>query len=301
MKEFIFNYMTTKNTVNVDDINVNIKTGPFIKKDFLFANIQNFYVFNNNNTYHSLFITYTDSSGKLKKVQLFSAPGDWGFRALCDELNARIPAKSLNHLPEADAFKAMKVSNPKKWAPLVAFGIIFVILSVIFYPGLRHFFDFGFESATVTELAAGESKGTRNLLLSGYPLSYGLEQTTTTTRRGSTTKTTKVYMPVVDDNWQEGDPVKVFLEFGKLTDAEYDAVLEQTEFTGVVRNIAWEGMGKDELKFFEDNYQLKLDSDTVLFEVTGEKHNDTMFFWIWIASLLIMVIVFVIVALKNKR
>lgn len=300
MKEYAFNYMTTKNVVSLDDINVNVKIGPIIKKNFLFGNIINFYVFNNNNTYHSLFITYTDEGGKSKKIQLYSSPGDWTFRALCDDLNARIPGKSLNHLSEADAFKAMKMANPKKWAPVVAFGIIFLVLTLLFYPGLRHFFDFGFESATITEITDGGGKGTRNLKLSGYPLDYGLEQTTTTTKRGSTTKSTSVYLPIVDENWQEGDPVKMILEFGKLSDAEYNDVLEQTEFTGVVRNVGWEGIGSDELKFFKETYSLNMQEKPILFEVTNKEHNDSMFFFIWILSLVIMLGVFIYMKLKNK-
>ncbi len=301
MKEFSFAYMTNKVVVQLDDFNVNVKIGPFIKKNFPFTSIQHYYVFNND-TYVSLFITYTETSGKTKKVQLISANGEAGFLQLVNELNARIPAKSLNNLTEKEAFAIMKTANPKKWAPLLAFGIIFLVMAGIFYPGLRHYFDFGFTDATVTEVAQKADLGTRNISISGMVLGdMGLQETTTTTRRGSTTTTVSIYVPVVDEDWEEGEPVEVFLSFDELSDSEYEEMLGAGEHIGVIRDIAWEGIGQSEIDFFKNEYGLEVAEKPVLVEITGTDRNDAWALWGLLITTAILGIVFLVIALKKRK
>ncbi len=301
MKEFSFAYMTNKVVVQLDDFNVNVRIGPFIKKNFAFPSIQHYYVFNNE-TYFSLFIVYTDTSGKTKKVQLISAGGEAGFLQLVDELNARIPAKSLSHLTEKEAFAIMKTANPKKWAPIVAFAVIFLVMAGIFYPGLRHYFDFGFTDATVTEVADKADLGTRNISISGIVLGdMGMEETTTTTRRGSTTTTTSIYVPIVDDDWEEGQPVEVFLSFDELSEEAYSEMLGQDEYIGVIRDVAWEGIGKSEVDFFKREYGLKVAEKPVLVEITGTDRNDAWALWGLLITTGILGIVFLVVALKKRK
>lgn len=297
-REFVFSYMNSKNSFTFDGANVLIKMGPFRKRTFPFNSIVNYYVFDNN-AYRSLFITYNDEQGKLKKVQMFSHLGEIGFRDLVDELNNNIGNKGLNHLPEKEAFKVMKAANPKKWGPIGAFGIIFVLVTCIFYPGLRHYMDFGFEDAEVQALIAGENDS-RNLNLLGIPLYETLEETTTTTKSGSTTTSVKVYIPIVDPEWDYDRPIQVIMQFDELNDEEYDAIFESSEFVGVVRNIWYEGLDEDQKQFFRDEYDLEVADDAILFEVTGDEHNDDLIFWVWVGINGIFVIIFGIAMLKQK-
>jgi hypothetical protein len=295
MKEFKFGYMTTKSTVQLNGMNVHVQRGPFIKMDFLFSNIIHFYKFDNKGHYHQLIIRYYDEKkSKEKNLLLFSDAGDWGFRALVDEFTTTIPAKSLNHLPEKEAFQVLKMSNPKKAGTIGAGILIFLLVSILFYPGLRHFFDFGFEKAHVSELVEGKDFGTRNLVLSGVPSDYIMEETT-----GSKSGTThSYYLPLVTAGWSEEKPVKVILKFDD--ESESSSALGQTEFVGVVRNIAWEGLDDEHIVFYQSDYQLNMGEDVVLFEVTGKEHNDSLMFGIWAGLLGIFGIIFLIVYLKNK-
>jgi hypothetical protein len=300
MKEYKFNYFTAKNSVSIDDFVIRTQRGPFIKKDFPVSSLENYFVFYNN-TYQSIFFVYTDDKGKRKKIQVFATPAETEFTNLVNDLKVRFPDKGLNHLSDADAFKAMKVANPNKWAPFVAFFLMIAIMCGVLYPQLRHYLDFGFANATVSEVAEKKDFGTRNISISGQLLDKSLEETTTTTSKGSTTKTTSVYIPMVDENWQEGDPVKVILSFDKLSDSEYDAVLELGEFTGVIRNIAWEGIENKQLDFLKSNYGLKFPDKPVLVQITNEKHNDTWVIFIMGLVVVILAIVFIIVAVRRKR
>lgn len=301
-KEFAFSYMTAKNSVTIDSYTVLCKMGPFRKKQFPFNNILNYYVFNNQNQYQSLFITYTEESGKTAKVQMFSQFGEQGFNDLIAELNARIPNKSLSHLPEKEAFAAMKVANPKKWGAVAAFLIIFAVITVFFIPSLTHYFDYGFEEVEVQQLNKGDLPSTRNLLLNGQPLYESLEETTTTTRRGSTTTTKKIYIPIVAPEWDYDSDIKVILQFDELSDEEYEAVMSSSEFVGTVRNVWFEGLEQDQIDFFNNEYpDLKVPNDALLFEVTNETHNDSLMFFVWIGINVLMLVIFLIAYFKSKK
>lgn len=300
MKEFSFNYFAVKNTVSIDDFVIKTTSGPFIKKEFQTANLQNFYLFDNDQ-YRSVYFLYTNEKGKSKKTQVFATPAEMGFTELVKELTERFPNKSLNHLSEKEAFAAMKVTNPNKWAPFVAFALILLIICGILYPQMRHYLDYGFTNASVTDVAEKKDLGTKNISISGILLDKSLEETTTTTNRGSTTKSTSVYIPMVDENWQEGDPIKVILSFDALSDGEYSNVLDSREFTGVIRDIAWEGIGNKQIDFLKTNYNLKFPEKPILVEITNEKHNDGFVVWALALTMGILVVIFIIVAVKRKR
>ncbi|MDQ3109594.1 MAG: hypothetical protein M3R17_06830 [Bacteroidota bacterium] len=297
MKEYIFSYFTVKNTVRIDEYALRIKTGPFIKKEMSLNNLQHFYLFDNKD-YNSVYLLYTDEKGKPKKVQLIATPAELGFIDLVKELQYRFPEKSLNHLSEAEAFKAMKTANPKKWAPIVAFLIIAVVMAGLFYPGLRHYFDFGFGKTTATELANGTYSGSRNISISGILLHQTLEETTK--RRKSNITDVSVFVPMVDESWKEGDPVKVVLQFDELSTMESTQIYYDKTHLGVIRNIAWEGLEKSQIGFFKDEFGLTVHKDAVLVEITNETHNDEWALYALILVLVILGVLFIIVAVKRR-
>jgi hypothetical protein len=298
MKEFRFSYFTVNNTVTIDEHIINVKTGPFIKKQISLLSLQHFYLFDNKD-YRSIFLLYTDEKGRSKKIQLMATPAEPGFNELLSELHLRFPAKGLNHLSEAEAFKVMKAANPKKWAPIAAFLIIMLVMAGFLYPGLRHYFDFGFSKVNVTQLVAGDYDS-RNVSISGVLLDKSMEETTTTRKNGSTTKTVSEYIPMVDEHWQEGDPVNVILSFDKLSTLEYINLFDAKAHLGVVRNIAWEGLDKSQADFFKDQYGLKIADDAILVEITNETHNDAWSLYALLLVMIILGIVFLIVAAKQR-
>lgn len=298
-REFVFSYMTNKSTVMFDGTMVNLKMGPFRKKSFPFHSIVNWYVYEEK-AYRSIFFTYINESGKQKKIQLFAQLGEIGFRDLIEELNASIGAKGLNHLPQKEALKVMKAANPKKVGAIGAMVIILILTTTFAFPGLRHYFDFGFEEMSVEQLINGEDAGTRNLKLLGFPLDQTLEETTKTTRNGSTTTTIQVYIPIVPSDWEDGDPVHVIMQFDELSDEDYYGALGNSDFVGVVRNIWFEGLEDDQIQFFKDEYGMDVSDDVILFEVTGEEHNDSAMFYGWLAINGIFLILFSIMYIRNR-
>lgn len=290
--EYIFSYMTNKNSLMYDGMNITIKQGPFRTTTFPFMSILNWYVYEEK-TYRSLFITYTHESGKQKKAQLFAQLGEPGFAAVVEGLNASIGAKCLNHLDKKEAFKIMKTADPKKVGALAAMILILALTTSFMLPGLIHFFDFGYDDEVfVEELVAGEYDS-HNMTLYGYPLQETLEETYT---KGSTTTIT-YYVPMVHETW-DSDPLQVIMKFNET---EYDNADEDAiEFTGVARNIMWEGMDTDQKEFFSSEYGFDVSEDVILFEVTGEERNGGMEFFIWCLINGIFVVIFVVMLIRSK-
>jgi hypothetical protein len=291
--EYIFSYMTNKNSLMYDGMNVTIKQGPFRTTTFPFTSILNWYVYEDK-TYRSLFITYTHESGKQKKVQLFAQLGEPGFASLVEGLNATIGQKGLNHLDKKEAFKIMKTADPKKVGALAAMIIILALTTTFMLPGLIHFFDFGFDDEVyVEELIAGDYDS-RNMRLYGYPLEEQLEETYT---KGSTTTIT-YHVPIVGEDWEYGDPIEVIMKFSE--EDYYNADEDAIEFTGVAKNLMWEGVGSDEKDFFVSEYGFEVSENVILFDATGEERNGAMEFIIWCVINGIFVVIFGIVYLRSK-
>lgn len=293
--EFIFSYMTNKNSVMYDGMNLIIKRGPFHKKSIPLSSIANWYVFEDK-TYRSLFITWNDDLGKLKRIQLFAQLGEPGFADLVDAFNQSIGAKCLNHLPKKEAFKIMKAADPKKVGALGAMIVIFILTTVFMFPKLYHFFDFGYDdSVSIKELIDGEYDS-RNMNLEGYALEEGLEETSSSSKSSSITTT--YYLPVVDPDWEYGQPVECVMLFDH--DVYYELPEDAISFKGVVRNVAWEGLDEEKAEFFRTKYDLDVSEDCLLFEVTNKEHNDAGMFYGWLAINGIFVILFAVMYVRSK-
>jgi hypothetical protein len=297
MKQFTFRYTAISSEVSFDNFTFNAKIG-LRKKSFPSTNILYFYV-HNTQQYQSMYLTYTDDSGKTKKLTFFADLGDSGFMAFAAELKAAYPEKCLNHLPEKEAFATMKVANPNKWAPIVAFALIVGVFAIILFPALAHFADGGHENVTVQQVIDG-GLGTHNVTIEGTLVDAATEETVTSSR--NSTKSHSTFIPIVDENWQEGDPIKVVLEFKELSSSELSDRMSESSFTGVVRNIWWEGLEKDKVDFFKSEFGLNVPETPILIEVTDkESHNDVYAVFALGLVIVIMGVIFLIIAIKRKK
>ncbi|HXB41785.1 MAG TPA: hypothetical protein VNZ49_14690 [Bacteroidia bacterium] len=294
MKIFTFQYYTTKNSLTVNDFSIKAQMGPLVKKEFVPASLQYFYRFKTVQ-YETLFATYTNEKGKTKKIQLYSSLGQPQFDEMMQYMEEKFSGHSLNHLPQAEALKMMNVANPNKWVPPFVFILLSVCMTIFFYPMLRHYFDRGYAKTTIENYISNPDLGTRNLTINGYLLDVGVKETITSSKNSPSTST---YIPMVGENWKEGDPVKIILEFGSLSESGFDDVVKQTEFTGVVRDVWWEGIASDNLDFLKDKYKLNFPDKPVLMEVTGEVKNDGFVIWVWGGTLIFILVLVVVVAVK---
>jgi hypothetical protein len=296
MREFKFAYYTAVNTLIADEMQLTAKMGPFVKKQFSSADLGYFYHFTNKQ-YQVLYITY-NSGGKTRKIQLYSNHGEKDFADMMDYLNEKYKGHGLNHLTQDEALKSMHIANPNKWAPPVVFVILTVCMTLLMLPLLRHCFDSGSASATIEQFISNPDVGTRNISIKGYPLDAGVKETITSSR--SSSKTSSTYIPLVGANWKAGDPIHVILEFNELSSSGFDEILNKSEFTGVIRNIWWEGMSSDNIDFLKGKYNLVFSETPILIEVTNSVHNDGFILWIWAGTIIFILILVIIVARRMK-
>jgi len=108
---------------------------------------------------------------------------------------------------------------------------------------------------------------------------------------------------LVPENWQEGDPIKVLVEFKEMTDEEYDAALQLNEFTGVVRNIWWEGVTTKQLGYFDEQYQITFPEKPLLIEYTGYEHNDAYAIWVFggVEVIFILILLFMWIRMRKAK
>ena len=297
MKTFTFQYYTTTNSLSADDFLIKAQMGPLVKREFAPANLQYFYHFKTGQ-YETLYATYTAENGKTKKIQVYAGLGQQQFADMMAYMQEKYPKNSLNHLPEAEALKMMSIANPNKWVPPFVFILLCVCMTLFFYPMLRHYFDKGYVKTTVENYIANPDIGTRNLTITGYLLDVGVKETITSSKHGSHSST---FIPMVDSTWKEGDPIKVMLEFPSLSSGGFDAVINQTEFTGTIRNVWWEGMDGDNIDFLKEKYKLVFPGKPVLIEVTDTISNDGFVIWVWGGTMVLILVIVLIVAVKMRK
>lgn len=130
-KEFTFTYTAAVNTVIMDGMYIQVKMG-FAKHLFLASRLRNYYLMSKN-SYQTLYISYEDESGKIKKIQLNAEPIEPQLNQLLTELQVRFPDKSLNHLPQAEALKIMKVMSPALMVTIALIVVLGITALIIYF------------------------------------------------------------------------------------------------------------------------------------------------------------------------
>jgi len=303
MSEFIYPYYNVTNKVTLEDNVIKTQQGPFIKKEFSAYDLQ-YFAHSVTKQYEILTFMYTDKSLKTKKIQIYCNSAGEPFKELIAALNEKFPKKYLNNMDKAEALQIIKSVKTNILMPMALVFIVMCILTCsIAYPWLRHAFDKGHAEITVDKLIANHEIGTRNITIEGSVLDAIIQETTTTTYKGSTTKVISTFFPIVGPNWKENDPVKVVLQLGNLSQSQLDELGKYTLFTGVIRDIWWEGLESDKVDFFAKEFKVKADHP-ILIEVTNEKLNDQGALWVVggiLAFVFLILVIVLIVVMKQQR
>ncbi len=299
MQEFNFSYLTNKIKATIDDTTLFAKIGPIIKKEILLESIEFFYI-KEYNDYNELIIRYRKSNGKIINQKMIFAHNSIGAIELANALSQRFPEKDLRGKAPHEAMKLLKAADSQKIGFILAVVIMLAVVTVIFMPYLIHYFDNGHENVSVENVIAGEELFSRNLTMSGYVVNEGMWLENTSTDRGSTTITTNNYFPIVEKSWEIGDPIHIISKTGDLSQAEVDEFVYSTSFTGTLRNVWWEGIGSDVTEFLITNYSHNIAEDVVLFEI-NDGNPDKYVLYIYIFVIVILLVVFGIVALKQRK
>ncbi|MCE9599435.1 MAG: hypothetical protein K8S54_15830 [Spirochaetia bacterium] len=231
-----------------------------------------------------LIVVTRNASGKEKKFRFYSNEGEPGFSALVDELVRQKPASDLRSLAREEALAKLKVADTAKIAFWAVPALVIAIMFALAFPFLIHGLDRGNATISVEEFVTGTKTDTRNLTITGMALDQGLQDTTT--RKGK--KTVRLYFPLIGADWKEGDEVHMVVETGDLSDEQLAEVLSRKEFTGVLRNVLWEGLSGKNQEFFVKEYNMNLSKEVQLLELDNKGMDLILFSIIMGTTIVIM-------------
>jgi hypothetical protein len=159
------------------------------------------------------------------------------------------------------------------WKVIALFPLVPIAIAIALLPQLGHALDFGSATITLAELAAGQRPDSGNVTITGGRALYEHAYQLTTTTDGSVSQVEQ-FVPVVPLDWQPGQPVPLLLHIdrGISYDTQVDSAVIGTQvFTGIARDILWEGVSAGDRAVFA-NMGLTVSEDALLVDLNRDKY-----------------------------
>ncbi len=203
------------------------------------AKLQHLYVHHPRNAQIvELLLSYVHK-GRLKRVRIYSDPGQAAFDGLVKALLIRRPDIDIGHLDVHEAYVRMG-SREIEWVVIPAvMGVGLLIVALLFAPMLIHGLDGGHAEVTVAELVAGKPLDTRHLTILGRADVHRMVRANS--RPDATQESAAVWMPLVTADSAPDSPVRVVLET-RLVGDNLEALAAARTHRGLLRDVWWEGL-----------------------------------------------------------
>jgi len=218
-----------------------------------------------------LLLSYAAPGGRLRRIRAFADAGESGFVQLVDALIERRPDIDIRHLERREAWSRTGTRELDRWVLPGMMAAAIAILGLMFAPRVLHGFDRGAATVAVDALARGDRPDTRNLTVDGHPVldaALFAEQDADRTDQPTT-----AWIPLVGPDWRPGEPVSVVLEARNRTRGDVLTLAEQPRFSGVLRDVWWEGLDDRRRAAFEKR-GLMLTPEVALIELGATPGSD---------------------------
>jgi hypothetical protein len=165
-------------------------------------------------------------------------------------------------------------------------------MSFLMLPLVIHGLDQGSRRISVSELAGNRNLETRNLTVDGLALvKFAVKKSAGS--KGSSYA--NFYIPLVEADFMPRDEIQAILETRSLSSVERSDLAGQKTFSGVIRNILWEGLDGDIRDVFEKKMGLKLNQRIFLIEYQANPAEDLMIAIMVFSTALVMIFIIGIV------
>lgn len=279
---------------------VHVQAGPLLKREIDLRKIKGFTTRRidggPNGSQHEL--TIATSDGKL--TRLHADAGERDFETLIATIAKAAPEGDFRDMPYRDTLAMMGVREPSPWMPLAVLAVfLFGMAFVAVLPQLLHALDRGEATVAVERFADPEySAPSANISVEGRLLmGHIIEETVTT--NGITSYS--YYVPVVSHTWTPAEPVYAVLKTRTMEASDFTMLGQQRAFDGMLRDLLWEGLGRDETEFFNTEFGLTIAEHAVLIDAGASPADDAQTALIAFGVAGILQVVFVIVALVERR
>jgi len=284
MAQYKFDSLQTTNVL-IENGTLEIKSG-LSKKSFSEKDIR--YVYPHHTAQYTEVILHTVlPNGKTKNHKFYADANDPLVDPFLDSLVQKLGVGiDLRGKESKEALGLMKTANSLVVAAIALPIVILLAFAGFFAPYFVHGFDSGSATVTAGELQGGNKTGTSNLTITGHALSEAMEYSVR--RKGSTT--VRTYIPLVDATWEGGQTVHLLIETSRLTDTQFQEILNKTEFSGILRDRLWEGPHRDVIQFFEKEYGATFTEPVLLLDLDATPGEDRIlaFVCLGIAGLILV-------------
>lgn len=303
MDTFAWRFLTIAVDASIDDAGLQVKQGIRTWRVAL-ADLRHLYVRRTGQGQYDEMIVGAEVSGKKKVFRFSGEAGHPGFAAFTQAVLARRPDIDRRAMPEKDALKLIGAKNVELITGVVTFAIILGIVMVALLPKLIHGLDGGHEKVKISKLVKGYSPGTSNLTITDARVdtSHALSLTTVSKRNGiETGRSTKFYIPLVDKDADDDDPIKVIIETKQLSNSEMSELEDSDAIKGIVRDTLWEGLGSSQRDYFIEKAHRKLAKNVLLLEYKAEARDDLVLFGVATGvTTFILLVIGVVIVVKAR-
>jgi hypothetical protein len=222
--------------------------------------------------YQTLLLATEPAPGKHKVFRFYANAGQPSFAALVAAVAVFVPhGGDLRALDVKLALKTMGARDLDRVVGISVFSVVFLAVVIALLPKLVHGLDFGKQKIDCGKLGEGAALESHNVVITDARALEGwvLSVTTVSKKNGvETGRSTKDYTPIVPDDWERGEPVRVVLETKHGTD------IQGKSLRGIARTVMWEGLGSQQREWFQKKLGVKLAKDVVLVEFQAESSTD---------------------------
>lgn len=245
-----------------------------------------------------LVVAYDRPDGRRAALRTHANAVDSQFKALADELARLFPHADLRARPAGEALKLMGVADSQKVVGAAIAAVMISGAALAGGPFLIHGLDQGSAPVGAGELKAAKLSS-RNLVLNGeLDVHRYLEVTST---KNGTKESASFRFAVFPAGAASDDPVAVVLSTREMGGDDIDALARQGEWRCRLRNVWWEGLDDDDVKFMRDELHLNLGSQTPLCELDDGHGPPELFMFGAFVGTAVLLTVIIGIAMARQR
>jgi hypothetical protein len=237
------------------------------QKQIAISSIEAFFVHQPTDTHqHELILAYRNQpNASLQRMRIYADEHQVGFDDLMIEMRARLGTKELTDLSPQEAYEKMGSKNISQGVLIGFMGLAVIGIACMLLPILIHGLENEKALSTLAQsiqiieqnqsfsssyLSLEQAKALTDyqVILEGEKLSINQSEHTQKLKQQAKQQVL-ISLPLVKEDWQEGQEIH-WIAQGLVNLDEIETLSTQRQWTGIVRDLLWEGVGDQEKQAF---------------------------------------------------
>ena len=215
---------------------------------------------------HELIFAYRNHpNASLQRMRIYADEKQIGFDNLMIEIRRRLGAKEIIGLSPQEAYEKMGSKNISQGVLISFMGMAVIAIACMLLPILIHGLESEKASSTLAQsiqmieqnqsfsssyLSLEQAKALTDdqIILEGDQLSINQSEHTQKLKQQAKQQVL-ISLPLVKEDWQEGQEIH-WIAQGLVNLDQIETLRTQRQWTGIVRDLLWEGVGDQEKEAF---------------------------------------------------